>query len=129
MTRKTFHARALHTEATEHHLLVGLADHGTEPSDYLVVMRGLAAGEGIPTEIVSSVYLEFGGETMAGQGCITRAVLGRGRLELHVDRKRCKQLPYSGFEMTFDPEAATQARLGEILRAMMPDQTLLHIED
>ena len=126
MTLK-FHAAAIHIEETPEHVLLGLADDPSSPDDYVVLMRGRKGGSGVPGEVVDGVYLEYGGETMAGHGCLASVTLHPDRLVLRIDRKRCKLIPHAELVVTFDPAYETAHRLPGLLRQLIGDTAPLRI--
>lgn len=128
MTR-TFHASAIHTEQTDDHVLIGLADDPTSPDDYVVIMRALKAAAGAPPTVVESVYFEYGGETMSGHGCLTSIDLKRGRMTLRIDRQRCKIMPHAEIVITLDAASETVARLPGLLRLVVNDTIPLKLAD
>lgn len=102
MTLK-FHAKAVHTERTSGHIMVGFADDPVTTTEFVMLTRGLEAVPDIPSEVTGGLYFEYADETMSGYGCVQAIALAADRITIKIDRRRCSQIPHAEFVVTFDP--------------------------
>jgi hypothetical protein len=117
MTLK-FHAKALHTERTGDHIMVGFADDPVHTTEFVMMTRGLAEIPDIPQEISSGLYFEYADETMSGYGCIKAITLAADRITIKIDRAVCSQIPHAEFVVTFDPMDPRSADLPDLVEAL-----------
>ncbi len=114
MTLK-FHAKALHTERTDDHIMVGFADDPLATTEFVMLTRGLSSLPDIPEEITGGLYFEYADETMSGYACVRAITLGPDRITIKVDRAACPQVPHAEFLITFDPADPHSADLAALI--------------
>ncbi|MDX2308060.1 MAG: Imm10 family immunity protein [Hyphomicrobium sp.] len=118
MTLK-FHAKALHTERTEDHVMVGFADDPVATTEFVMLTRGLEPVPDIPDEIATGLYFEYADQSMSGYGCVRSILLGEDRISIKIDRTMCRQIPHAEFVVTFDPKDPHAAVLPELLAELI----------
>lgn len=114
MTLK-FHAKALHTERTDDHIMVGFADDPVVTTEFVMMTRGLSPIPDIPEDITGGLYFEYADEAMSGYACVRAITLGFDRIVIKVDRTACPQVPHAEFLITFDPADPLAAGLPALL--------------
>lgn len=120
MTLK-FHAKALHTERTDDHIMVGFADDPVTTTEFVMLTRGLLPIKDIPDEITGGLYFEYADEAMSGYACVRAITLGADRVTIKVDRTTCPQVPHAEFLITFDPGDPRAAELSALLSDLVGD--------
>lgn len=123
MTLK-FHAKALHVERTDEHIMIGFADDPVATVEFVMMVRGLVEIPDIPDEIATGLYFEYGDQAMSGYGCVRAIALGADRISIRIDRDVCRQIPHAEFVITFDPDDPRAAGLPALLADLVGTDAL-----